>query len=143
MIKNSEGSCAYKNNYALIDGVEVDITEDGNAACAYSVSWILQPFGLCKRIHAKTSGLVNDLIKESGWYDIDEPRPGCVFLYKPKYFENSKKVRDHIGLGTDDGDAISNDDEKRCLTQHPWNEYHERPCVRILWNDKLNSELLS
>ena len=65
-IKN-EDNYLFRNLFAIKDGQEVDILEDGKNSCAVFVSWILLALGLVKTGHGIVEGVVRDKL-QSGWY---------------------------------------------------------------------------
>lgn len=106
VIKNSQGSKAFRHFYSLAEGKKKDILKDGRASCAYFVSSILHNFKLIKTPHTTVGGLLKDMAG-SGWTLVDHPMPGAVLvwgkdgrpthigfcLYPRKAISNSSRLR--------------------------------------------------
>lgn len=137
-IKNSVNSNIFRNLYVEIDGLEKDITENGNLSCALFVSSLLLIFKLIKDPHATVDGTVRDL-KESGWTEITEPKIGCVLVWgKVDFGENN--FHKHIGFYVGEKIAISNNSEKGFPTEHNFEFYGQRKIEFMLWHPKLDQK---
>lgn len=103
MIRNAAKGENYmfRNLYALVDGVEQDINQDGVLACSFFASAVLYINKLIKDMHAGVTGLERDLVA-SGWERIDEPREGAVLLWE------AQNAHRHIGFSLGNGRAVSN-----------------------------------
>ena len=80
MIKNSQGSKAFRHFYSLVGGKKKDILKDGRDSCAYFVSSILHNFQLIKTPHTTVDGLLKDMA-DSGWTLADKPMAGAVLVW--------------------------------------------------------------
>jgi hypothetical protein len=107
VIKGSVGTHMFRHNYALIDGVEKDILEDGQLSCAFFVSFILRAFGLIDTLHARTVGTVRDM-EEFGWRHTKTPHEGDVVVWEEQ--QQKSGVYPHIGFYLDEETAISHRD---------------------------------
>ena len=101
-VKGSVGSNMFRSYF---DDNGNDILEDGNLSCALFVSMILQSLGLIKQTHCTVAGTMRDVI-DSGWRKIEEPKEGCLVVWKP-VAQNGKKHY-HIGFYIGNDEAISN-----------------------------------
>lgn len=111
----------FKNLYAKNEqGEEIDILEDGKNSCAVFVSWILLALEMIKRPHATVGGVEKDLI-ESGWFEINELRPGAVLLWESKLGQHDELLHSHIGFYVGNDEAISNDSRGRGF---PWKHHY-------------------
>lgn len=135
-IKNSIGSNIFRNLYAEVDGEKKDITEDGNLSCALFASSILYLFKLVSGAHATVDGTVKDLMK-NGWYQIDEPKEGCVLVWSEADAEGNGSHK-HVGFYAGDGKAISNSHQTKSPTEHDWQFGGNRKVETVLWNKKLD-----
>jgi hypothetical protein len=115
LIEGAVGSAMFQHSYALVDGVEKDILEDGDLSCAFFVSSILTITRLSKEIHATVSGTIRD-IESFGWVNIDAPRVGAVLVWEPK--EQARGPHEHIGFCVSDTEAISNNWETQVPARH-------------------------
>jgi len=143
-IENSVGSNLFRNIYFRIGGDTVDVLDDGDLSCASYVTAILYLFDLIESRHTTVVGTIED-IKESGWYEIKEPRTGALILwsYKKKDDGTQGKHR-HVGFYIDNENAISNDSATRIVAQHHptfgafQNGEARRDVLAYYWHDKLN-----
>lgn len=142
-ILNSTGSKVFRNLYALVNGKEQDILNDGELSCAYFVSHILLMFSLITEGHATVRGTVNDLM-DSGWKVIDQPRTGAILVWEASVTDDEGQLHDHIGFYIGDDQAVSNSTTKRIPQEHFWTFAHEgkedyRKVTAIFWNETLES----
>ena len=137
MIKNSLGSNLFRNVYAIVNGVKIDITNNGELSCAYFVSSILLILKLIKEVHVTVSGTIKDL-ESSGWSEISKPRTGSIVIWEEKDFGNNSSHK-HIGFYIGNQQAISNDFRKGYPIQHAL-EYENRKVEKILWNSRLENK---
>lgn len=128
----------FKNLYAKNDhGEEVDILEDGKNSCAVFVSWILLALGLTKTGHATVEGTVKDLL-QSGWYEINELKPGAVLLWEKAVGKYDGLLHSHIGFYVGNNEAISNDSQGRGFPwKHPFDYNGTRKVEKIYWHPDL------
>lgn len=134
-VKNSIGSNTFRNVCFNINGKVIDLAENGNLSCAVFVSSILYLLKLIKDVHITVDSTVRDL-RNSGWIEVQEPKRGCVLIWKEKDFGKSGLHR-HLGFYVGDGKAISNNPEKGYPTEHNWEKFDGRVVELILWNPKL------
>lgn len=139
----------FRNLYAIEDGKEVDILEDGQNSCAVFVSWILLALELIKKPHATVHGTVIDLLA-SGWYEIDDVKRGAVIVWDKKRGNNgllgNKEVDFmHIGFCVSETEAISNASRGSGFPKRHHVTYGEdengnpvRPIDKILWHPDLD-----
>src|SRR3989344_7760457 len=73
----------FRNLYADENGKEIDIFENGHNSCGAHVSWTLLALELIKHPHASSWGTLKDLF-ESGWYEINELKPGVVLIWEAR-----------------------------------------------------------
>lgn len=106
LIEGAVGSSMFRHSYAMVDGEERDILEDGDLSCAFFVSSILTITRLSKEIHATVSGTLRDM-EASGWTNIAEPRVGAVLVWEAQ--EQARGPHEHIGFCISDTEAVSND----------------------------------
>jgi len=115
MIRNSVGTNMFRNNFAMVDGVRQDITNNGDLSCAWFVSSILMIFSLIQRPHAAVDGMVKDL-EASGWERIDAPEVGCVLVWEK---DPDHRYR-HVGFFMGEETAISNNYKLGHPAEHHW-----------------------
>ncbi len=113
MLRNSCGSCLWRNNYGVINNKKVDLTENGNLSCAFFVSSILKIFNLISEIHLTVNSTEKDLIN-NGWQEINISKnmpQGTVLIWEKKRDYNPIKKRkefhSHIGFYLGQEKAIS------------------------------------
>lgn len=117
MIDNSRWSRQYSRLYVETPGGPTDVIGDGDLACALFVSSILHIFDLIEGgVHTTVSETVSDL-ETSGWYRIEEARPGCVIVWAAKACTDGLMHR-HIGFCLSDGVAVSNSSRTKCPIAH-------------------------
>ncbi|MBN2094004.1 MAG: hypothetical protein JW740_01360 [Candidatus Zambryskibacteria bacterium] len=134
--KNSIGSNIFRNVYFDVDGQKVDLTEDGNLSCAVFVSSILYLLKLIKDTHITVASTLKDM-QNSGWFEIQEPKLGCILVWEEKDFGDGRKHK-HLGFYVGDDKAVSNNPESGYPTEHDWDEYDKRKVEMIFWNKKLD-----
>ena len=135
----------FKNIYMIgDDGQAKDILEDGGLSCAIFVSWLLLPLSLVKSAHATVSATVKDL-KESGWQETIELKPGAVILWEQKVGDEDGKMHDHLGFFIGDSQAISNNSRgtgggERIPHRHHYTYDNTRKIEKIFWHTDLDEE---
>jgi hypothetical protein len=135
----------FKNFYMTDDsGQARDILEDGGLSCAVFVSWMLSPLSLIRSAHATVSATVRDL-KESGWQETTELRPGSVILWEQKVGEEDGKMHDHLGFFIEGDQAISNNSRgtgggERIPHRHHYTYDDTRKIEKIFWHTDLDEE---
>ncbi len=98
-------------------GVKVDVIENGRFPCAFYFSSLLTLMNLLEgRVHTNVTETMEDL-RLSGWYEIDEPTPGAVIIWKPKMASDGKLHR-HIGFSIGGKRAVSTDSTTGKPTEH-------------------------
>lgn len=144
-IENSIGSNLFRNLYFRIEGKVIDVLEDGDLSCATYVTSILYLFCLIQERHTTVVSTIDDM-KESGWYEITEPRKGAVILwgYKKKD-DGTEGKHKHVGFYIDNEMAVSNDSSTRVVARHHptsgtfQNGEARRDILAYYWHDKLNA----
>lgn len=141
-IRNSVGANTWRNFYAVDNGVERDVLNDGDVSCAYFVSSITTMFGLSKSIHMTVESTIKDL-EESGWAEIAKLREGAILLWEPQDF-GKKGSFTHIGFYIGDQKAVSTSLRTHSPTEYDWlfrdhppEGKTERQVEKIFWNEKL------
>lgn len=141
-IRNSVGSNTWRNFYAVDNGIERDVLNDGDVSCAYFVSSITTMFGFSKSIHMTVGSTIKDL-EESGWVNIDRPRDGAILLWEPQDFGEEGSFT-HIGFYVGNERAISTSLRTHTPTEYDWHfrDYPPegktaRQVEKILWHKKL------
>ncbi|OGN00928.1 MAG: hypothetical protein A3I26_01405 [Candidatus Yanofskybacteria bacterium RIFCSPLOWO2_02_FULL_43_10] len=128
----------FRNFYAINNGQEVDILEDGKNSCAAFVSWILIALELIKMPHATVEGTVRDLL-QSGWHEINELKPGAVLLWEKAVGKYDGLLHSHIGFYVGDNEAVSNGSQGEGV---PWKHHitygGTRKIEKIYWHPELN-----
>lgn len=134
MVKNSVGSNAFRNLFAITKEGERDILEDGELSCAYFVSSILIVFKLIGSPHVTVSGALKDML-DSDWAEISEPQPGCVVLWKEINYDGGPHK--HLGFYVGDNKAVSNDFGERKIIEHAF-DHRNREIEKFFWHPKLD-----
>lgn len=115
------------------DGKEFDTMEGGELSCAFYVSGILAICGLIDRSHSIVTTTL-ERMKEAGWREISEPKPGCV-VYWPEY-----EGHEHIGFKLDGDDYISNSLTKRSPQIHKAHLPDGRVPKAYYWHTALDQD---
>ncbi len=141
-ITNSVNSNQYKNFFVFDDsaGEVKDILENGNLSCAIFVSNILNMFtGIAKLIDAPHVTFKTTLIKmkESGWYEIKNIRPGAILCWESVDF-GITGFHEHVGFALNMNEAVSNDYRAGCIARHHITFNNTRNINAIYWHDALN-----
>ena len=127
----------FRNVFALVDGVERDILEDGKLACAAFVSGVLALNGLLDRPHATVSG-TEKALEAAGWTIISEPRAGAVLSWEPITYAD-ERTHGHLGFSIGNDRAISNASNASGIPrEHHWTYDGTRKVVRIWWHPSLS-----
>jgi len=71
----------FRNLYAVENGKEIDILENGQNSCAAFVSWILLALELIRHPHATVYGTEKDLLA-SGWFEIEKNKSGAAIIWE-------------------------------------------------------------
>lgn len=119
MIRNSVGSKLFRTVYALVDGEQRDILQDGLLSCAFFVSTILNHFKLIDYTvapHTGIEGLIKNMEK-SGWTKTDTVIPGAVVVWEP-WEMGPNGAHAHIGFYIGNDQVISHRDVDRMPTEH-------------------------
>lgn len=131
----------FRNLYALIDGVERDIVDDGNLSCAFFLSAVLYVNKLIKDMHANMSGFEKDL-STSGWQQIIEPREGAVLVWEPRPPEKQRAFQPtelHAGFYIGNERAVSNGSRSTLMPEeHHYTYDGTRKIIRIWWKPELD-----
>lgn len=148
MIRNAARGELYlfRNLYAMIDGVEQDILQDGQVACATFVSSILyfqnsileyenKPRWI-KSNHATVLSTEKDM-EQNGWVQIPELREGAIITWEPITFGDGM-THWHIGFYVGNGRAISNASNDLGIPREHDATYNDtRKIIRIWWHPEL------
>jgi hypothetical protein len=134
-IKKSVGAKLFQNVFADIDGVEKDITNNGELSCALFVSSLLMMFHLIdasKAPHTTVSGLLKNMMA-SEWEQITEKelKEGDVIVWK-KIIDTDGEVHEHIGFYIGNDKAISNSSEKHTPEEHHY-KYNGNRAIESCW----------
>lgn len=133
-IKNSVGSNTFRDFYAIFNEKELDVLRDGELSCAYFVSGILAMYELVSGLHMTVDGTMRAM-KDSEWFEIDEPVPGAVLFWESQDFGGESHK--HVGFYVGDGRAISNSYRERTPVEHDWKFDGKRKVTQIFWHKKL------
>ncbi len=139
-IKNSINSSVFKTLWAVVDGEKQDILDAGRKSCGVFTSSILLMFGFIKERHATVSGTIKDM-ERSGWFEIQEPRIGCILRWEKKF--GNGEDNDHIGFYIGDHMAISTSSKECVPIEHHFtygeeNGEPKRKIVAIYWHENLS-----
>lgn len=137
----------FRNLYADEDGREIDILENGHNSCGAHVSWILLTLELIKHPHATVHATEKDMLS-SGWYQIQELKPGAVIVWEKRtsaMFDGERIPKEHMGFCISETEAVSNDSKG---TGFPWKHHITygtspdgtpvRKIEKILWHLELD-----
>ncbi len=127
----------FRNLFAEVNGVERDIADDGNLACATFVSSVLLLWGLAMERHATVSGTVRDL-QNFGWERNDTPRVGSVIVWKERPYQDGSH-HSHIGFVVGEDRAVSNMSAEGVPREHSITMDGEREIDYFLWHPELES----
>lgn len=131
----------FQNLYALVNGVEQDITDGGALSCVFFLSGILYINKLIKDMHANMLGLERDL-EASGWMLISEPREGAVIVWEPRTPLKERSfdpTQLHAGISVGDGRVISNASSSTLIpAEFPEDYDGGRKIDRIWWHPMLD-----
>lgn len=134
-VRNSINSKMFRNFFISIDGQIRDVAEDGNLSCAIYVSNMLLMTGeLIGSGHATIDSTIKDILKND-WYEIADPKTGCVLLWEEK--EQQRGKHQHLGFYVDNNQAISHLDTDRVPTLHDWTFDGKRKIEKIFWHKAL------
>ena len=144
-IENSVGTNLFRNMYFRVDGKVVDVLDDGDLSCAVFVTAILRMFNLIKDPHTTVKATLED-IKESGWYEIKEPRKGALIHWGfKKKDDGTQGKHHHLGFYLNEQEAISNDSIARVIAKHHptygtlENGEARRDILAYYWHEKLDA----
>ena len=132
----------FRNNFAVVDGVERDIVDDGALSCTYFLSGVLYMHKLIGDMHANIAGLERDL-EASGWKPVDEPREGAILVWeaRPPVKERPwEPTQLHAGVYIGDERAVSNGSNSTLMPEeHHYTYDGTRKVIRIWWHDALET----
>src|ERR1051326_3262321 len=86
----------FRNLYALVDGQEQDILQNGQVSCAVFVSSVLAFSGMLDRPHATVQG-TEKAMAQAGWTEVANLREGAVITWEPITYEDGE-THWHIGF---------------------------------------------
>ena len=139
----------FRNFYIRENGIEKDVLEDGGLSCAVFVSAVLyfhnslleflkKPHWI-KFTHANVGSTEKDM-RENGWFEIKELKPGAVLIWDKKDGHNGE-MHNHIGFFIGNDEAISNSSNK---TGFPWKHHltynGTRNIEKIYWHPGLDEK---
>ncbi|MEX2090564.1 MAG: hypothetical protein WD989_00300 [Candidatus Paceibacterota bacterium] len=139
----------FRNFYVEKGGEIIDSLEDGRNSCAVMVSQVIYSFNSLleflgkkhwlKFIHLTVASTEKDM-KEGGWYEIKELKPGAVLIWEKKDGRDGEP-HNHIGFFVSDEEAISNSSRG---TGFPWKHHitynGTRKIEKIYWHSELDSD---
>ena len=137
MIRNSIGSKIFRNLFADIDGVEIDVVGNGDKSCALFVSSVLYINKMIGDIHATVLSTTKDL-QANGWTEINTPREGAILEWESLIFDDGSS-HSHLGFYIGNEQAISNGSNisDGVPIEHHFTYNNTRKIIRIWWHDKL------
>jgi hypothetical protein len=115
-IRNSVGSQAFRHFYAIVDGYETDIINEGELACGFFASSVLHFFEMIREPHLTVAGNQRDIEASEGWQEVppDDRQPGDVLIWA------SAEGHRHIGFYSGNDEAVSTDSRNAIVAQHAW-----------------------
>lgn len=126
----------FRNLFALVDGQEKDIFENGMLSCSAFASGILTLSGLMDGPRATVDGFEKALEK-NGWVLMKEPQEGSVLIWEGKTFDDGKMHR-HAGFYVGDDRAVSNGSNTSGIPEeHHWTYEGTRNVESIWWHRDL------
>lgn len=135
--QESVGTGMFRNMYAIVDGKEVDLLEDGDKSCGVSVSAVLASLDLIDGPHAMVESTVRAM-EASGWFavPIEKAEAGDVILWhESKMGDLSEHRHKHLGIYLGEGRVISNSSETRSPREHDWEyEGRRKPVMAYRYN---------
>lgn len=115
-IRNSVGSNMFRNFYVRTpERGEFDAFNDGDNSCAFFVSSVLVIFKKLNDFHGIVDSVVADL-RQSGWQEVQEPKPGDVLVWEAVPFDDG--LKQHIGFYVGNGRAVSTSWIKKTPVEH-------------------------
>ena len=127
----------FRNLFAIVDGEEKDIFENGMLSCSAFASGVLTFAGLMDGPRATVDSFEKAL-KEAGWIRLKEPRDGAVLIWEGKAFDDGKTHR-HAGFYIGNDRAISNGSNTTGLPmEHHWTFDDTRKVESIWWHRDLD-----
>ena len=115
-IRNSVGSNMFRNFYVETSQKgEFDALDDGENSCAFYVSSILVIFKKISGVHGLVSRVIDDM-KQSGWNEVDKPKPGDVLVWEAQEFPDGS--HEHIGFYIGNNRAISTSRTAKTPIEH-------------------------
>jgi len=113
-------------------GQEIDTLQDGKFTCAYFVSGILTLFMLIDHPHSVVGTTISKM-KEAGWYEIDQPKPGAVV-----HWPAGPKGHEHIGFVVDADVCISTSSDAGVPVKHGRLSHDGAEPIGYYWHSKLD-----
>lgn len=138
VIENSVGTRMFKNLYVYTkDKGEFDAMNNGEDSCAFYVSSVLVIFGKNSRLHGTVESTLKDL-KESGWQEVSEAKPGDVLVWETQKFGDRWQA--HIGFYIGKDKAVSTSWKQKEVIMHHKTFEDNRKIEHIFrmtnWDDK-------
>ncbi len=140
-IEASLGSPIFRSVFAQVDGVEKDLTRDGQASCAVYVSGLLVWAEKLERVRATVTSLEGGLI-EAGWTKTNERIPGAVIIWEAAA-QAGGELHEHAGFIVSETEAVSHSDKELCPVRHhvTYSEKSDGEPVRKIKTLYIHSEL--
>jgi uncharacterized protein YycO len=127
----------FRNLYAVVDGRERDIFENGALSCSAFASGVLTLTGLMKGPRATVDSFEKAL-KDGGWIRLKEPREGAVLIWEGKTYSDGQTHR-HAGFYVGNDRAVSNGSNSSGFPQeHHWTYEGTRNVESIWWHRDLD-----
>ena len=131
----------FRNLFAMVDGIETDIVDQGALSCSFFLSAILFVNKLIADMHANVAGLERDL-EASGWSLVDEVRAGAVLVWEPRPLTKARSFMPtqlHAGVYLGEDRAVSNASNSTLIPEeHHWTYDGTRKVIRIWWHPVLD-----
>ena len=122
------GTEMFQNLFAVVDGEEQDLTDNGNISCAVFVSGLLLMAEKIPTMKA-TVGSLEALLQAAGWEVADSPEPGDIVFWEET--EQVSGPHRHVGIAVSHTEAISHLDTNRTPGRHHITFNDTRPIERI------------
>lgn len=149
VLENLPGSETFRELY--VDDPEKgvhDVIHDGDLMCAFSASAVMRMFNLIsggEDVGFHTFVQTTEAqMKLAGWYEIDEPRPGCVVIFGIKMGDDGHSHY-HIGFCLKDPQmVVSSMPELKALGKHGLHDLRDhdgnvRAPIRYYFHPKLET----
>ncbi len=127
----------FRNFFVEEDEKEKDVLENGGLSCAVFVSSVLYLNKLIQDIHATVGSVTKDMLA-SGWYEVEDLKPGAVLVWENKLGKNDGKMHGHNGFYIGNDTAVSNDSKGTGIPgKHHYTYNDTRKIEKIYWHPSL------